>query len=686
MSKPNKIAVLIITALGFTAVIGASIVSIPGITIGIAVAFLGVLFLLILSSKSIVETIGEPDTVPQAEYDQLAHDCKTAQQNLDATLGYINHVPAKIAVLDTQGRFIHLNDHCNQYQLGQTIYELDNTYENKEITTHFEFVLRAGRPAEGTNAQGDKLHFTPIFGSKNQVTAIIFTAFDISEVLDKAKKIKAYQDFEVVGITRYLKEGLSQGVLNFTYTPEPFDDDTAEAASQYNQIWEALADSVAIIKSYMQEINSMLADIATGNLTSNITREYVGDFDSIKRSLNSITKRLNETVVDISFVAERVSNESAQLSQSSVSLSKGVSDQMLSLQEVAEGISLVDTRAKGNSDFAQKAAELAVVSKSNAEAGHVNMRNLLGAMESITESSGKISQIVKTIEGIAFQTNLLALNAAVEAAHAGDHGRGFRVVAEEVRSLATRSMDAAKQTTILIRESMESVQNGTTAASVAATSIDEIVQNIADISSVINNISDSSVKQTTAVSTINDDLFQISHVAQASSITSEETTTAAEGLDDQVAILKSKLSFFATDVSALFTKKTLDASTSSRINLESLRHTLGERKEYGPGDVILKEGDTQADTMYFVLEGNADIIKGYRTLSERRLNTLNPGDLFGEVAVFLREPRTAMVIANNDVVLLEIHRNIFPTLMEKNPETAYGIIETLCKRLKSLIN
>ena len=436
---------------------------------------------------------------------------------------------------------------------------------------------------------------------------------------------------------------------------------------------------------YMKEITDMLSAIANGNLTATITREYVGDFNSIKQSVNVIVARLNETVVDISLVADGVSSGSAQLSRSSMDLSEGVSRQMIAMQEMTEGISLIDVQSKDNSNNAQKAAELALVSKDNAESGNNKMQHLLGAMERITVSSSKISQIIKTIEGIAFQTNLLALNAAVEAARAGEQGRGFGVVAEEVRNLAARSAEAAKQTSELIQESIASVQDGKKSATDTAESLGKIVQNVLDVSDVINEIFESSNNQTGAIGSINDDLLQINNVVQGSAATSEETAAAAEELDSQVAILKDKLSFFSTNLSNLSVKKVWDTTTSDKLNSANLRNIPGEHKRFENGQSIVKEGDENADTMYFVLEGNVKVIKSYDTLNEKILANLKAGDLFGEMALFLKEPRTADVIASGNATVVEVHRNTLTQFMEASPETAYVIIETLCTRLKNVL-
>ena len=312
----------------------------------------------------------------------------------------------------------------------------------------------------------------------------------------------------------------------------------------FGEIAKTCNTTIFEIASYIEEIQQILAALANGDLRWTIDRPYVGSFQQIKDSVNAIAAKLSATMAGISIVADEVSIGAHKLNESAAELSESVSTQITQFGELSESIANVDNRSKENAENSQNAAELAKTSRANAETGNAEMKMLLEAMDRIASSSDKISQIIKTIEGISFQTNLLALNASVEAARAGEHGRGFSVVAEEVRNLAGRSAEASKQTNDLIQEALLSIKEGTVRANDTATSLDKIAVNVVDVEGVVNEIYDTSTWQSQAIHKINEILADIITLVQGDANTSKETAGTAEELDTQVEILKEKLRFF----------------------------------------------------------------------------------------------------------------------------------------------
>ena len=128
-----------------------------------------------------------------------------------------------------------------------------------------------------------------------------------------------------------------------------------------------------------------------------------------------------------------------------------------------------------------------------------------------------------------------------------------------------------------------------------------------------------------------------------------------------------------------------DVSTSDKVSIDSLKNAQGEQKHFARGEVVIKEGGA-ADAMYFVLEGMLHVIKNYRTMDERYVASLHAGDLFGEMALFLKESRTATIVAIEDTTVLEIRREAVVEFMKDNPETTYAIVELLCTRLKNVLD
>jgi methyl-accepting chemotaxis protein len=319
---------------------------------------------------------------------------------------------------------------------------------------------------------------------------------------------------------------------------------TGNYKGDFSIIKNSINTTVTNVAAYIGEISDVLAKMAENNFMQEITREYVGSFSDIKIAMNNIIKTLNQVIGDITESAGQVAMGARSISESSMTLAQGASEQASSVEELNATIITINENTIQNAENAKKANDLSDNSKKNANKGDEDMQQMLTAMEDIKDSSAKITQIIKVIEDISFQTNLLALNAAVEAARAGEHGKGFAVVAEEVRTLASRSQVAAKETASLIQETTEKVDNGTEIAMTTANALRVIVEDIGKVSDIIVGIAEASELQAEAVKQVTQGLSQITEVVQSNSATSEETAAAAEELSSQSDVMNNLVSLF----------------------------------------------------------------------------------------------------------------------------------------------
>jgi methyl-accepting chemotaxis protein len=302
--------------------------------------------------------------------------------------------------------------------------------------------------------------------------------------------------------------------------------------------------TVSSINGYIIEITEILDKLANGDLRSSIEREYVGQFKLIKQSITAILQSLNKTLSEINVTSEQVLIGAKQISDNSMILADGASNQSMAIETLTNAIDSITKQTQNTAESSAIANNLSLKSSDNAKFGNNEMNIMMKSMDGIKESSTNISKIINVIEDISFQTNLLALNAAVEAARAGAHGKGFAVVAEEVRNLASRSQEAAKDTTGLIEDSISKINDGSKNANTTAVALSTIVSDAKEVSEIISAITSSASEQARAVSNVSESLEQISQVVQSNTSTSEESASAAQELNSQAEILRQMVSYF----------------------------------------------------------------------------------------------------------------------------------------------
>ena len=351
------------------------------------------------------------------------------------------------------------------------------------------------------------------------------------KVIDMAMHEMGEGNFDLVDIDRKI---VAAGIKA---NPEAYEGSFKKIILSYDE-------SVTNIASYIDEIAAILAKLADGDLNHKISRTYVGAFDTIKHSVNTISENLHKTISEIAAASDQVLAGAEQISTSAMDLANGANQQASAINDLNLSIESINQQTHDNASSAVTAETLSRQSNQSATDGNEAMHKLLDAMNGIKESSSSISNIIKVIQDIAFQTNLLALNAAVEAARAGEQGRGFAVVAEEVRSLAARSQSAATETTGLIEDSIHRVGVGSEVSQLTAKSLDEIVVNADDVVSIISRISNASKEQADALSQVSTGVSQISAVVQSNSAVSEETAASAEELHSQAEVLKGLVARF----------------------------------------------------------------------------------------------------------------------------------------------
>ncbi len=307
------------------------------------------------------------------------------------------------------------------------------------------------------------------------------------------------------------------------------------------EIWIALR--MAALAKQGDELTALVQEVeADGQISLDLA--HVGASTGRAVALKQALGRVQQTLLQVRASAGNVNTASDEIATGNHDLSARTEQAASSIQETASAMEQLTATVRNSADSARQANQLAASAAEVAQRGGAVVSQVVSTMDEINHSSKKISDIIGTIDGIAFQTNILALNAAVEAARAGEQGRGFAVVASEVRSLAQRSAEAAKEIKGLIGASVERVEAGSKLVADAGQTMDEIVGSVKRVSDVIGEISTASGEQSDGIGQVGVAITQLDQMTQQNAALVEESTAAAESLRQQAQRLNEALAGF----------------------------------------------------------------------------------------------------------------------------------------------
>ena len=477
---------------------------------------------------------------------------------------YLDGLQCAILIIDSEYRLTFVNAFATGqgYDItslrGKTVFEFLLGYEAKAISDSIDKIKSTGElvsyQIETVTPKGEVLiveqTIVPIIGRKKAgITTFILSEYEITKLVKAQKiseKINTYQEFESGDLSKKLLEGLSQGLLRFDFELEPHDEDTAAAAATYRLISDTIKNSLAFIKSYVDEITKMLGQIANKDFDIIVDRDYIGDFSSIKESIVVMTESISTLIINMQDTADGIDCGTERVALSMQELMASFDSQITSMSNIKGAANKLSDKTLNIVNNTDKTKTLSSKMQIAAQAGSRQMDDLSATMAEIKNVSTKTTQIAKTVEEIAFQTNLLALNAAVEAARAGEHGRGFSIVAEEVRSLANRSAVAAKETAELLDESQTRISGGEVITGKTSEAFKDILEITDSVANLISEVAAASEEQAEELNNIRHDLSKVFGMIEEDTNVVQTNASELEELSAYASVLNVLLKQFNT--------------------------------------------------------------------------------------------------------------------------------------------
>lgn len=346
----------------------------------------------------------------------------------------------------------------------------------------------------------------------------------------------------------------------------------------------------------ISRVIDVVQDVAEGDLiippVDSDKNDETGRLTSATKSMHTV---LSHIVAEVRVGSLEIANVSSEIAVSNTSLAQRTEIQATNLEETASAMEEIASTGRLNAESSLSASSRAEEALAFAESGRTSLDLTIEAVKEIEKSSNEIAEIVGLIDEIAFQTNLLALNASVEAARAGDQGKGFSVVASEVRNLAERSAKAANEVKTLVASSIETVDKGVTLATDSGDALTKIVSSVQDVSSTIAEIATASKEQAIGVEEINKALTEIDSAVQENTALVQETAVSSELMVEQAQKLRELMGFFKLSAGASEAEQASSMRDSKPISLAKNTvelHPSTERKDIAPAQYELAKTGT----------------------------------------------------------------------------------------------
>lgn len=440
---------------------------------------------------------------------------------------YVN--PTLIKILQELRGFFHqtIPDMNMNNLIGQSFHNFHGEYKDKikDIISDLNTTVKTYIHIENKHFN---LSISPVYDANNNPVGYATEWFEITNEMRLEQEFGKLLDAMIEGdFSNRLKADDDESVLS-------------KIATKMNKTSQQ-------IEEFMNILGDTLTHLAGGHLNMTMNGQFSGQFEELKVSVNDSIAHIAHTIDAVKKANNALVEKGNIIAKSSTELSERSEQQATSLEQTTATMEEISINVKQNANSALEVNHLSKKATKKAEEGGHIVTQAITAMHILEKNSSRITDIVNVIDSIAFQTNLLALNAAVEAARAGDSGKGFSVVASEVRVLAKRSADAAREIRDLITDANDQVKEGVEHVLATGSALQDIVKAIKSVETTIGDITISSQEQSVGIEEISKTISHMDNMTQQTASLADQCANTSTEIRSQINNLSTLIDFFKTN-------------------------------------------------------------------------------------------------------------------------------------------